>query len=464
MGIYNTNEMDNINILFNSGPDGALMIRDEKGNIIVPASKADIENLINKPKLDFLLVDYWRGESDSEIPTATGQLYVVYSGEELNVVSVGISKLVEENLTFCYLMGNRSYWNDSYQNENIPSIPISQNTIFVHPTTFERYRFNGTTMEVYLDVNKVVPDFLHYEALLTQSGTDAPVARVLNADERNYLKIDWVNNSPDINANISFDYKLMTYIGSKQDSNNSSDTFIHYSKDSGIIIISNGDSGDITDYPISIKQRLRGAPPVLVSAETNTTGDKVILTFSKKMSGYNLSEFVNAITFSGLNNVSSSNIVFSVIDNTIIISLIDGVVSLDNPNPFVGFDGSVSIESLDYGLLQPFENIPVTNNVTSPPQLLDAYTNEDGSQITLEFDKNMEDNTPQPLYMVGVNGQVSIAWESAVANLVYVGFNENATSGAIIKLNYPSDGSWKSSDGGIVAEFYDFPVTNNVIL
>lgn len=41
-----------------------------------------------------------------------------------------------------------------------PYVPISQTIQFVHPTTFERYRFNGTTMEVYDDVDGIVPKWL----------------------------------------------------------------------------------------------------------------------------------------------------------------------------------------------------------------------------------------------------------------------------------------------------------------
>lgn len=115
--------------------------------------------------------------------------------------------------------------------------------------------------------------------------------------------------------------------------------------------------------PIEIKVRQRGTEPILLSAETNEAGDKVILTFDKKMSPYNGSD--GSDTFKIRNGLADDdyNFTAAVIDDCL-ITIPYNVVYPEDPI-------SVSvllhcIESFDYGLLQPFENFPVTNNVVAP--------------------------------------------------------------------------------------------------
>lgn len=128
-------------------------------------------------QLDFLLVDVWGtddGQQPSEFTPFDKANYIDISvvGNHINQYKYNIST---------------TNWDIIAGTDSNPFVPISQTTIFVHPTTFERYRFNGTTMEVYDDVDGIVPKWLKYEALLSQVGEDAPVARVLNQDERDYL-------------------------------------------------------------------------------------------------------------------------------------------------------------------------------------------------------------------------------------------------------------------------------------
>lgn len=226
-----------------------------------------------------------------------------------------------------------------------------------------------------LDPNQLpseTPNWKTYKALLTQVGENAPVARVLNQDEADYLgDIEWVRN--DIGqyiGEIILNENLTEILHKSSYANNLFELYIDdnidYSGSQRIFIYTNVEADTPTDgllynFPIEIKVRQRGTSPVLLSAETNEAGDKVILTFDKKMSGY------------GLENVQLSDGMLLNMGDFGIQSLvaIDNVIELlIDPNVLITSGVEItlqyikkSIESLDYGLLQPFENFPVKNNV-----------------------------------------------------------------------------------------------------
>jgi hypothetical protein len=210
-----------------------------------------------------------------------------------------------------------------------------------------------------------------YKALLSQSGEDAPVARVLNQDEADYLgDINWIRNGAGvytaINDNLLLSMTLANIISTCDDvisTGELKNVLVEYGSGSLTLCSSGSDGladGLFANTPIEIKVRQRGASPVLLSAETNNTGDKIILTFDKKMSNYGL-----------LNSIESGDFDFDVqsADN---YTLVDNIITLNVPTPFQASDtinfrfyGNNNVESFDYGLLQPFADyIPVTNNVS----------------------------------------------------------------------------------------------------
>lgn len=314
---------------------------------------------IESEKLDFLLVDSWTDEAPSEIEN---HYTVLYGTTILDVYAI-------------YKYKNSNGVCIAGQGSN-PFVPISQTTIFVHPTTFERYRFNGTSMEVYDDVDGVVPKWLKYEALLSQSGEDAPVARVLNQDERDYLG-DIVYTVPDMPHlyKLTLPFVLENTIVEIGDILNSSNWVPvraiyniladKYSHELNIHIINGmNEFADliVCDVPISFRKRLRGAPPKLLSAETNTAGNKVILTFNKKMSGYKILQISYALS----NNLNDFDYSLTEYKDTQITFIFDGNFTLGSTdNLMINYDATNTIESFDYGLLQMFENFPVTNNVSA---------------------------------------------------------------------------------------------------
>lgn len=238
-------------------------------------------------------------------------------------------------------------------------------------------------MVAFIDTKKddvvEVPKWLTYKALLTQSGEDAPVARVLNQDEADYIPditfiVDGIGSFfTDYFAGIG---NLVTVMTGNSDSGIiqsfiNSDGFIYIKSFDSEFVPSNN---VIKNTPIEIKVRQRGAPPKLLSAETNTAGDKVILTFDKKMNMLPANDINNgggqyngfAIAGSYLGGLLGSgnqkdNVIESMCD-----PILNGEIITIYYNPASLGDPGNSVESLDFGLLQPFENFPVVNNVVAP--------------------------------------------------------------------------------------------------
>ena len=164
-------------------------------------------------------------------------------------------------------------------------------------------------MVAFIDTKKdsvvEVPKWLTYKALLTQFGEDAPVARVLNQDEADYLgDYVWSVVDADVNqfkfigtcngsnpANLTI--PLITLYDNLWDIGRTIVPSIKIISDNEIQVCLSNVDGLYTDFvnlPIEIKVRQRGTPPKLLSAETNTVGNRIILTFDKRMSGYDGSD------------------------------------------------------------------------------------------------------------------------------------------------------------------------------
>lgn len=212
-----------------------------------------------------------------------------------------------------------------------------------------------------------------YKALMSQSGEDAPVARVLNQDEDDYLgDIVWSRSDPgQYMGNFNNSNNLLILILSANRLGMDEGACVIGTENDTVIISTmtslpdaSFQDGLIIDLPIEIKVRQRGTAPILLSAETNTTGDKVILTFDKKMSGYGLLRAFtdgDPIVINELgNNQTVSNVIVN--NNTVEVIFVDNLLA--NAEYSVQFvPGGPPVESFDYGLLEEIVNFQVTNNV-----------------------------------------------------------------------------------------------------
>ncbi len=195
----------------------------------------------------------------------------------------------------------------------------------------------------------------------------APVARVLNKDDVDYLgDIAW--SYSDVGEYImtfagvssTLCHKLIspvsTPLGGYSFSKVSENTAALQTTDA---------SGDPTDgllvsTPVEVTMRKRGTAPVLVSAETNETGDQVVLTFDKAI-GWITPGYSGGFELTTGGQASTTATVTGL--NELTIDL-DSAISFGDEDTlkYVYADG-YDIESADYGLLESFEDFPLVNNV-----------------------------------------------------------------------------------------------------
>jgi hypothetical protein len=201
-----------------------------------------------------------------------------------------------------------------------------------------------------------------YKALLSQSGFDAPVARVLNEDEPDYLG--------DINWSLGTDYLAGKIIGNLTgvflDTLTgflvSSPAYNMAREDDDTISIAMPD-GNITDYYFEIKVRQRGDPLILLSAETDTTGMLVLLNFDKDVSEHCLAGLIGDSDL--IYNPDYEDSVIGALRNPADhkqIGIMHSQAILPGEQCTINYDGLEAIESTDKGVLAPFTDFPITNN------------------------------------------------------------------------------------------------------
>lgn len=232
------------------------------------------------------------------------------------------------------------------------------------------------------NIIKETPKWLTYKALLSQQGENPPVARVLNQDEPDYLgDIEWTRewNGTYHGSNKHYNNSTITSCISQMinpiDNVGYAFSIESYHANGVEVIISGFDTttldtttssdNKLLRTPIEIKVRLRGAPPKLLSAETNEAGDKIILTFDKKMSSFMQAVALDYFLLNGDIYGNYAFIIDEINDNKVRINLSEfDSISHEEYNLLLSTNGAY-LESFDYGLLQPFENFPVKNNVVA---------------------------------------------------------------------------------------------------
>lgn len=195
----------------------------------------------------------------------------------------------------------------------------------------------------------------------------APVSRVLNKDDVNYLG-DIVWSFSDVGVyNLAFEgvsstlcHKLIQPVSGPL----AGYVFTKVSDDVSSLQTTDSDGvptdGLLGNTSIEIAMRKRGTSPVLVKAETNETGDQVVLTFDKAI-GWVTPDHSGGFELTTGGQVSTTVAVTGL--NELTIDL-DSPVSFGDEDTlkYVYVEG-YDIESADYGLLGSFEDFPLVNNV-----------------------------------------------------------------------------------------------------
>ena len=223
------------------------------------------------------------------------------------------------------------------------------------------------TAGVVFEATGTVPTVWSNGTVVIDVAASAPVSRVLNKDDVNYLG-DVVWSFSDVGVyRLAFEgvsstlcHKLIQPVSGSLGGY----AFTKVSDDVSSLQTVDSDGvptdGLLLGTSVEIVMRKRGTSPVLVSAETNEAGSQVVLTFDKAI-GWVTPGFTGGFELAVGGQVSTAVVVTGL--NELTIDL-DSPVSFGDEDtlkyvPVSGYD----IESAGYGLLASFEAFPLVNNV-----------------------------------------------------------------------------------------------------
>ncbi|WOV93891.1 MAG: DUF2341 domain-containing protein [Candidatus Nitrosoabyssus spongiisocia] len=215
--------------------------------------------------------------------------------------------------------------------------------------------------------------------------------------------------------------------------------------------------------PTPVQNNVIG-PPSFSSAYTDTTGSNITVVFSENIA-------VGSTTFlSDFAIINSSTSIVSITSNnaTSIILSLNSTLSLDD-SPLLSYNdtGTNITTSLHPTLsLANFTNQPITNNVLPPPIFVNAYTNQRGDSIIVNFDKVVTlISTASPTdFAVNISGitTTSITKHNDTAINLTLDSSISSTSSLTLSYNQTTSNITNVNDLSL-ANFINQPITNNVL-
>jgi len=306
-----------------------------------------------------------------------------------------------------------------------------------------------------------------YKALLTQTGVAAPISRVLNQSDGDFIPTPLAFEYSNVGKYaitdffVSYDLTLTEVVISGFKVGTTAD----WQKTGDDLIINTYDAtGTLADALldntcIEITVRLRGEAPVIMSAETNEAGDVIILQYNKRMNDYLFTGIEGDIVDTILNYTFTA----AVGSNGTSIELTPDTDYVVGDSPLLTYAALVPLESFDLGLAPAFTDEPVTNNV---PYLMSAETNVEGTKIICTFNRPMG-NVATPTN-VKVNKDGGGTAEFDTINLGATPFNtfeinmtETMTPGDVLNITIDGTGV-PTEEGTAVTESTGVAVVNNV--
>jgi len=212
------------------------------------------------------------------------------------------------------------------------------------------------------------------------------------------------------------------------------------------------------------------APPVFMSAATNTAGTKVLVTFDKNIAALPASPAGFTVTNDAGNTANAITAVALNADNKIVELTLTNTIYSSTVNVKAAYTAG-TVSSADGGTLASFAAQSVTNSSTvsnaAPPTFSSANTSSDGTKVYVNFNKNiaalpaspagfsvtMSDlNVANPITAAALDGGDSKIVCLTVANAI-------GTSNSNIKVLYTA-GTVQAEDGGVLASFGAQDVSN----
>ncbi|WP_341328737.1 SwmB domain-containing protein [Methylotuvimicrobium sp. KM2] len=244
--------------------------------------------------------------------------------------------------------------------------------------------------------------------------------------------------------------------------------------------LAGNDAASFSDSPVTnnVPVTPDTTPPVLLSAETSTDGNSLVLTYDEALDGANPPAAGDFEVNVNGNPVTVSSVTVS--GDTVTLNLATPVANGDTvtasyTDPSAG-DDAAATQDLAGNDAASFSDSPVTNNVpvtpdTTPPVLLSAATSADGSSLVLTYDEALDAANPPAIgsFAIEVNGStVAVTGVTVSGDTVTLDLGTAVVNGDTVTASYtdPSAGDDAAATqdlaGNDAASFSDSPVTNNV--
>jgi hypothetical protein len=241
---------------------------------------------------------------------------------------------------------------------------------------------------------------------------------------------------------------------------NDNDIFLSYSN-GNVVSIYEKNLAEIENA--QVMNLLNGSSPVLIFVESNEEGDKVTLTFNKKMLlPANLSHFSIKAENNPDKSFSFLSSSFLNADSTSLVFSLSERVYADY-KLVLAYVGN-SMQSADGGLLKDTTNIAIQNSSTGlPVQMVSGKTGTDGVTAFVEFSKPMEFSSKQLTQLeLKVNGNRVSLTDFFILNRKEIKFYLSNTLhfGDTVAISY-NTGDIKAADKGSLVALTDMPLKNN---
>jgi xylan 1,4-beta-xylosidase len=217
----------------------------------------------------------------------------------------------------------------------------------------------------------------------------------------------------------------------------------------------------------TINNLLPDPRPYVIFAGIPVNGDSLILKFNKRMKSPNAFAGLFNISRNSVSNVPVDSVILKTTDSTAFVFMLDSTIFFEDTIT-LSYSGTEIVSWDEHPLIQ-FSALPVANfSKGHPPLLLQGYLVCNDSlwnMITLKFDRPLADvSTQMDFFSIEINSQNAlISSISGSYDSVQFAFAPPVNYGDDVKISY-SGGSISSLNSGLLADFTDYSIANNIPL
>lgn len=230
------------------------------------------------------------------------------------------------------------------------------------------------------------------------------------------------------------------------------------------LLLSYIDSNNLTRIipfsEIRVNNMLAGSAPLLTHAKTSGSGESVYIIFNKPMKSQSFQDINLSISSDSPEVINITDFSYADGDSSVVELLLDKKLWGEDIIS-ASYTGN-NIQSLDNGVLGPFEGIIIMNSLEmEPPEILSAAVMNRGQEIRIQFSKEMRDAynfatnfeilanmNPVEIKQINTNGNMVIFWP-----YLPIRYSEE------VLLSYHK-GGFSSADGGLLQEINKLKVVN----